>query len=195
MPSKAFIPYIYEPKKEDLNRTSINFGQNSQKLINIGQAQEAAKLARLAVRLNPKDERLWAVLAQAQIKTNLLNEASYSLTQARKLNPKNASLWFLDGFLHLQQKKSDKAVTIVMEDPEDIATIDSVKRLTGLDPDIVVGGTDLLNKAMDQLYGEITKAGQVEEAIQGITVISGDEESSEELLVKLILVRYHLVQI
>ena len=81
----------------------------------------------------------------------------------------------------LAVKKSDKAITIVMEDPEDIATIDSVKRLTGLDPDIVVGGTELLNKAMDQLYGEITKAGQVEEAIQGITVISGDEDSSEEV--------------
>ena len=78
-------------------------------------------------------------------------------------------------------KRSDKAVTIVMEDPEDIATIDSVKRLTGLDPDIVVAGEELLNKAMDQLYGEITKAGKVEEAIQGITVISGDEESSEEV--------------
>ena len=81
----------------------------------------------------------------------------------------------------LAVKKSDKAVTIVMEDPEDIATIDSVKRLTGLEPDIVVGGIELLNKAMDQLYGEITKAGQVEEAIQGITVISGDEDSSEEV--------------
>ena len=78
-------------------------------------------------------------------------------------------------------KKSNKAITIVMEDPEDIATIDSVKRLTGLDPDIVVGGSDLLKKAMDQLYGEITKAGQVEEAIQRITVISGDEDSSEEV--------------
>ena len=81
----------------------------------------------------------------------------------------------------LAVKKSDKAVTIVMEDPEDIATIDSVKRLTGLDTDIVVVGSELLNKAMDQLYGEITKAGQVEEAIQGITVISGDEDSSEEV--------------
>ena len=81
----------------------------------------------------------------------------------------------------LAVKKSDKAVTIAMEDPEDIATIDSVKRLTGLDTDIVVVGSELLNKAMDQLYGEITKAGQVEEAIQGITVISGDEDSSEEV--------------
>ena len=34
---------------------------------------------------------------------------------------------------------------------------------------------------MDQLYGELTQAGKVEEAIQGITVISGDEDSSEEV--------------
>jgi type IV pilus assembly protein PilB len=81
----------------------------------------------------------------------------------------------------LAVKKSENAVTIVMEDPEDIATIDSVKRLTGLDPDIVVAGSELINKAMDQLYGEITQAGKVEEAIQGITVISGDEDSSEEI--------------
>lgn len=81
----------------------------------------------------------------------------------------------------LAVKKSENAITIVMEDPEDIATIDSVKRLTGLDPDIVVSGPDQITKAMDQLYGEITKAGKVEEAIQGITVISGDEDSSEEV--------------
>ena len=81
----------------------------------------------------------------------------------------------------LAVKKTDKAVTIVMEDPEDIATVDSIKRLTGLDLDIVVGGSELLTKAMDQHYGEITKAGKVEEAIQGITGISGDEDSSEEV--------------
>ena len=81
----------------------------------------------------------------------------------------------------LAVKKTDKVVTIVMEDPEDIATVDSVKRLTGLDLDIVVGGSELLTKAMDQHYGEITKAGKVEEAIQGITVISGDEDASEEV--------------
>ena len=81
----------------------------------------------------------------------------------------------------LAVKKSENAITIVMEDPEDIATIDSVKRLTGLDPDIVVAGPDQITKAMDQLYGEITKADKVEEAIQGITVISGDEDSAEEV--------------
>ena len=78
-------------------------------------------------------------------------------------------------------KKTDKSITIVMEDPEDIATIDTVKRLTSLEPNILVAGPTVLSKAMDELYGQIKKDDQVEEAIQGITVISGDEDSSEEI--------------
>ena len=51
----------------------------------------------------------------------------------------------------LAVKKSESVVTIVMEDPEDIATVDSVKRLTGLDPDIVVAGSELINKGINRV--------------------------------------------
>ena len=81
----------------------------------------------------------------------------------------------------LAVQRSKKSLIVAMEDPEDIATIDSIKRLTDLEPDIVVVGPSLLAKAMDQLYGQIQKADQVEEAIQGITVITGDEDSAEEV--------------
>lgn len=81
----------------------------------------------------------------------------------------------------LAVQKSNKTLTVAMEDPEDIAAIDSIKRLTRLEPDIVVAGPTLLGKAMDQLYGQIQQAGQVEEAIQGITVITGYDDSAEEV--------------
>ena len=81
----------------------------------------------------------------------------------------------------LAVQRSKKSLVVAMEDPEDIAAIDSIKRLTDLEPDIVVVGPSLLAKAMDQLYGQIQKADQVEEAIQGITVITGDEDSAEEV--------------
>ena len=81
----------------------------------------------------------------------------------------------------LAVQRSKRSLIVAMEDPEDIAAIDSIKRLTGLEPDIVVVGPSLLAKAMDQLYGQIQKADQVEEAIQGITVITGDEDSAEEV--------------
>ena len=81
----------------------------------------------------------------------------------------------------LAVQRSKKSLVVAMEDPEDIAAIDSIKRLTDLEPDIFVVGPSLLAKAMDQLYGQIQKADQVEEAIQRITVISGDEDSAEEV--------------
>ena len=81
----------------------------------------------------------------------------------------------------LAVQRSKKSLVVAMEDPEDIAAIDSIKRLTDLEPDIFVVGPSLLAKAMDQLYGQIQKADQVEEAIQGITVITGDEDSAEEV--------------
>ena len=81
----------------------------------------------------------------------------------------------------LAVQRSKKSLIVAMEDPEDIAAIDSIKRLTDLEPDIVVVGPSLLAKAMDQLYGQIQKADQVEEAIQVIRVITGDEDSAEEV--------------
>ena len=44
-----------------------------------------------------------------------------------------------------------------MEDPEDVVAVDSVKRLTNLNPDILVSGPSLLEKALDKVYGEIQK--------------------------------------
>ena len=52
----------------------------------------------------------------------------------------------------LAVQRSKKSLIVAMEDPEDIAAIDSIKRLTDLEPDIVVVGPSLLAKAMDQLY-------------------------------------------
>ena len=62
-----------------------------------------------------------------------------------------------------------------MEDPEDVVAVDSVKSLTNLNPDILVVGPSLLEKAMDKVYGEIQKTAEVAETIDSITVVSGDE--------------------
>ena len=68
-----------------------------------------------------------------------------------------------------------------MEDPEDLVAIDSIKRLTNLTPEILVVGPTLLGKVLEKVYGEIQKTAEVDEAISGITVISG-EDGSEELV-------------
>jgi len=81
----------------------------------------------------------------------------------------------------LAVSKNEATLVVAMEDPEDLVAIDSIKRLTNLNPDILVVGPTLLEKALEKVYGEIQKSAEVDEAISGITVVSG-EEGSEELV-------------
>ena len=76
---------------------------------------------------------------------------------------------------------SDTTIVVAMEDPEDVVAIDSIKRLTNLNPDMLVAGPSLLEKALDKVYGEIQKTAEVEQTIDSITVVSGDEGSQEEV--------------
>lgn len=81
----------------------------------------------------------------------------------------------------LAVNKNESSIVVAMEDPEDLITIDAIKRLTNLDPDILVSGTTLMEKALDKVYGEIQKTAEVSETIENITVISGDEGSQEKV--------------
>ena len=81
----------------------------------------------------------------------------------------------------LALSKSESSIIVAMEDHEDISCIDSLKRLTGLNPEVLVAGPTELSKALDEVYGEIKKTGEVQEVIEGIKVISGDEDHQEEV--------------
>ncbi len=81
----------------------------------------------------------------------------------------------------LAVSKNETTIVVAMEDPEDVVAIDSIKRLTNLNPDILVAGPSLLEKALDKVYGEIQKTAEVAETIDSITVVSGDEGSKEEI--------------
>ena len=75
--------------------------------------------------------------------------------------------------------KNDTTIVVAMEDPEDVVAIDSIKRLTNLNPDILVVGPTLLEKSLDKVYGDIQKTAEVAETIDSITVVSGEEGSQE----------------
>ena len=77
--------------------------------------------------------------------------------------------------------QNEDTLVLAMEDPEDLEAIDSVKQLTNLNIDILVVGSNLLDKAIDKIYGEIQKTAEVTETIDSITVISGDEGSRETI--------------
>ena len=79
----------------------------------MGQPKEAAQLGALAVRLDPRDERLWSVLAEAQLRSDDLEQASYSLARAKELNPEKASLWFAQAALVLRDERPEEAIPLI----------------------------------------------------------------------------------
>ena len=123
--ANALIPYVYLPTEAELKGSSIGIGRTAAQLLQLGQPEQAAKLAALAVRLNPNDERFWSVLAEAQLRSNDLEGASQSLARAKSLKPEKAGLWFAEGAIALRSEKPDEAVPLITRglqlDPENAA--------------------------------------------------------------------------
>jgi len=113
-------------------------------------------------------------LGYPQIKEEDLFQADQAVV---KLIPED----FARQTMVLALRKTNRSIIVAMEDPEDLAGIDALKRLTGLTPDVFVTGTSALKRAMDEIYARIKQSGEVEEVIEGITVISGDEDNWEEV--------------
>tara|TARA_B100000315_G_scaffold260459_1_gene322071 strand:- start:10609 stop:12333 length:1725 start_codon:yes stop_codon:yes gene_type:complete len=88
---------------------------------------------------------------------------------------------FARQYMILALRKTDSTIVVAMEDPEDLVALDSMKRLTDLNPKVLVAGPSALNRALDQIYGKIRQAGEVEETFESIKVISGDEDNQEEV--------------
>ncbi len=107
--SNSFFPKINEPNKEELKSTSIQIGKTAMQLIQFGQNDEAVKLLKLAIKLNPEEKTLWTSLAEAQIRSNKNDQALSSLSQAIKLKPNEQSLYFRQGSVYMNLNKPKEA--------------------------------------------------------------------------------------
>ncbi len=114
-PTKAFIPYIYQPNQSELKNTGLSIAKTAAQLLQLGQEKEALRLAKLAVQLDPNDDRTWSILAEAQLRNQKPKEAKYSLDKAKAINPKKASLWFAEGALALQEKNALLAEKLIIK--------------------------------------------------------------------------------
>ena len=113
--SNAFFPRINEPDKYELESTSIQIGKTAIQLIQFGQNNEAIKLLKLAVKLNPKENELWKSLAEAQIRANKNYEALSSLNKAIKLRPKDENLYFSQASVYTNLNNLQKAKSSIKE--------------------------------------------------------------------------------
>jgi len=81
----------------------------------------------------------------------------------------------------LALSKKDNYLAIAMEDPEDLSTLDSIRKLTNLNPEILVAGKSSIESVLEVLYDKVKKSGEVESAISNISIVRGDEEDGDEL--------------
>ena len=113
--AQALVPYVYVPRPQELEGAGLGIAQAAGRLLRLGQAADAARLAALTVQLLPQDPRGWLLLAEAQLRSNQLKAAAVSLARAKQLDSRNAGIWFAEGSLALRNSNPQQAVGLLQE--------------------------------------------------------------------------------
>ena len=107
---KSVVPYYYFPTIKNLENESLSIGKNAYQLLYYGQYEQSLNLAKLAVKINKTNEKLWLILAETQLANNLYEQALNSLTKAQKLNSNIGEIYFAKSniYLKISQLKNAK---------------------------------------------------------------------------------------
>ena len=110
---KSIVPYYYFPKIENLQKTSLSIGKNAYQLLYFGQYEQSLNLAKLAVKINKTNEKLWLILAETEVANELYKQALVSLNKAENLNSNISEIYFAKSNIYLkilQLKKAKNAL-------------------------------------------------------------------------------------
>ena len=64
---RSLVPYYFFPTIKNLEKESLAIANNAYQLLYFGQYEKGLNLAKLAVKINKTDEKLWIILAEAQL--------------------------------------------------------------------------------------------------------------------------------
>ncbi len=107
---KSLIPYYYFPTIDNLQKEGLSIGKNAYQLLYFGHYEQSLNLAKLAVKINKSDEKLWLILAEAQLANKLYKKSLDSLNKAQKINSNISEIYFTKSnvFLQISQQKKAK---------------------------------------------------------------------------------------
>jgi len=108
---RAIVPHYYFPTINNLQKQSLYIGKNAYQLLYFGQYEDSLNLAKLAIKINAKDEKLWLILAEAQIANKEYKNALNSLNKAEKLNSNISEIYFTKSNIYLKTSQQKKAKT------------------------------------------------------------------------------------
>ena len=99
---KAIVPFYFFPETKNLKQESISIGKQAYQLLYFGQIKKSLNLAKLAIKIDNKNETLWTILAEAQVANKFYDDALISLNNAQKINPKMGEIYFAKGDIYLK---------------------------------------------------------------------------------------------
>ena len=108
---QSLVPYYYFPTIKNLEKESLSIGKNAYQLLYFGQYEQSLNLAKLAVNINKKDEKLWLILAEAQIANKLYKKALNSLDKAQKIDSNISEIFFAKSNVYLKISQLENAKT------------------------------------------------------------------------------------
>ena len=106
---RAIVPYYYFRTIENLQKQSLYIGKNAYQLLYFGQYEDSLNLAKLAVKINAKDEKLWLILAESQIANKEYKNAVVSLNKAEQINSSISEIYFAKSNIYLKTSQQTKA--------------------------------------------------------------------------------------
>ena len=107
--AKAIIPYYYLPSIKNLEKESLLIGTNAYQLLYFGQIEKSLNLAKLAVKINNSNDKLWLILSEAQIANEFYREALVSLKKAEGINNQASEIYFAQSTVYLKLSKLNEA--------------------------------------------------------------------------------------
>ena len=108
---QSLVPYYYLPTIKNLEREAFSIGKNAYQLLYFGQYEQSLNMAKLAVKINKNDEKLWLILSETQVANDLYKEALISLNKSQEINPNNIDTYILQGNVYIKTSKLKKAKT------------------------------------------------------------------------------------
>ena len=106
---QGIVPFYYFPTIKNLQKQSLYIGKNAYQLLYFGQYEDSLNLAKLAVKINAKDEKLWLILAEAQIANKEYKNALSSLNKAEQINSNISEIYFAKSNVYLKISQQTKA--------------------------------------------------------------------------------------
>ena len=108
---QSFVPYYYFPTIKNLEKESLSIGKNAYQLLYFGQYEQSLNLAKLAVNINKTDEKLWLILAEAQVANKLYKKALNSLNNAQKIDSNISEIFFAKSNVYFKISQLENAKT------------------------------------------------------------------------------------